>query len=193
MSTATRWSKKKIKPESDAITLGAEHYALKIGTIINAIEGKPADNANANAKAVKPTEKNKAQQPLSITHLEEIWTKNHDDKLNFQIKERKRNAIRSATGLITSVSIVCAAIEDLKDFRTPLIIIGIVVGIYFAVVTYKASSESVLFMDKLDKDFRKKYVCPNPECHSFLSNNLTYEDLAKRGACPYCKTKFITK
>lgn len=174
---------KNFNPQSDTITLGHSRYELNITDILKALM----------PQASKPPQQKAEVKTFSITHLKDIWDTNHEDKLNFQIKERKTNSLRSVTGIISSLSIVATIVTDNENIRICLISVGIVVGVYFAIVSYKASSASVLFMDNLDKKFRKKYICPNPDCHSFLSYNLPYDELIKRGACPYCKSKYTDK
>ncbi len=41
----------------------------------------------------------------------------------------------------------------------------------------------------LDKEFKRTYVCPNPDCGEFLGN-LPYNDLLKRKQCRTCKAKW---
>ncbi len=164
-------------PETDKIRLGSCKYELKILEILVAL-------GVVKAPAAAPKE-------CSIAHLEQVWNSNHDTKLQLQIKEKKTAAIRSATGLITTVSIVCACIPSMETLRIPLITISIVVGIYFAVVMYRSSSQTPIFLDKLDKQFRKDYTCPS--CQKFLGYHQPYEELLKSGVCPYCKMKLTEK
>lgn len=156
--------------KADKITLGNSQYELKILDVLKALKLTPLEE-------------------YSISHLEEIWDDNHNTKLQLQIKEKKTAAIRSATGLISTISIVCACIPSMAMLRIPLVIIGVIVGIYFAITMYKSSSKMPLFLDNLDKEFRKKYICPNPKCNAFLGYQ-PYDEIVKKKGCPHCRSRF---
>lgn len=178
---------KSFNPQLDRIALGGARYDLNITAILKAIIPQSQQRQQSAANKQQPV------KTYAIKHLERVWNHNHDTKIEFQIKERKTNSLRSLSAVISSLAMISSFIPAFENFRIYLLILGGIFAIYFGIIAYKASSGSVLFMDNLDKDFRKKYICPNPDCQSFLSYNLPYEELVKKGACPYCKSKFVEK
>lgn len=160
----------------DRIELGADRYYLDIVTILKGLGG------------VIP-------ESYSIRHLEKIWDENHDTKLQIQIKEKKSAAIRSVTGVFSMSAIFCGfipGIADIPALRVMLYSAGLLLAVYFFVVTYRSSSQLPKFLDDMDKKFHKDYVCPNPECHHFMGYQ-QYDDLKKMTSCPYCKAKYTEK
>ena len=169
---------KSFNPQCDSITLSSKGYPLDLVAILKLIFPKeqtppPAEQA----------------QSYSIRHLEKIWNDNHDTKLAIQIKEKKTAAIRSATGLISTASLICAFVPGLESARLILVLLGVAVGIYFAITTYRSAHETPLLLDKLDTDFHDRYTCPNPACGHFLGYQ-PYRDIKKKNSCLYCRCKW---
>ena len=50
------------------------------------------------------------EETIDIRPLKKIWNEYDEQRLEFQIAERKFNAARSATGIITMVAIACSLI-----------------------------------------------------------------------------------
>lgn len=160
----------------DRIELGADRYFMDIAAIIKGLGAS-------------------IPKSFSIRHLQEVWDEFHDTKLQIQIKEKKSAAIRSVTGVFSMSAIFCGfipGIADLPALRVILYSAGLLLAIYFFVITYRSSSTLPKFLDDLDKKFHKDYVCPNPECHHFMGYQ-QYDDLKKMTSCPYCKSKFTEK
>lgn len=179
----TEIEQKRFNPQSDKITLSSVEYRLDVIAILNAIMPQ-----------TPPPPKE-----LSIKHLKEIWHENHENKLKFQIKQQKVNAIRSGTGLLTMVAMILGLTNgrtaEEGDVSWNLVLYGIAfsVSLFFFIKSYKSSSENPRYLDKIDKKFRKDYVCPNADCHRFLGYHQPYDELVAGGACPYCKSKFTDK
>lgn len=128
-------------------------------------------------------------QVVDIEPLEAVWNNYHSKKMEYQIAERRFNALRSATGLITMGAIVMSMIggRGLVYF----ILYGLAIGItlLFTILAYISSSKVPKKNDELDKDFKQKYVCPNPKCKHFLGYT-SYDILSQNKQCPYCKTLY---
>ncbi len=184
------WSIVNVKPENITYVKGMQVDTKHIA-IDDVIElGK--DRYLLNLKAIVAVIEKEHPRSYSISPLEKVWTDYHQTKLNIQIKEKKSAAIRSVTGIFSMSAVACGFIPGIADvvaLRVFLYAIGFLVGIYFFVVTYRSSSKLPLFMDKLERDFRKNYACPNPDCKRFMGNQ-PYEDVRRMGSCPYCKSQF---
>lgn len=159
--------------DNDCVELGSDRYYLNIAAICKII-------ANASPST------------YSIRHLEKVWDEFHDTKLRIQIKEKKSVAIRSVTSVFSMSAIFCGFIPGIAEYtslRVALYSAGLLLGVYFFIVTYRSSSTLPKFLDDLDKKFHKDYVCPNPDCHHFMGYQ-QYDDLKKMPGCPYCKSKY---
>lgn len=156
---------------TDHIELGIDHYKLNVGTIIESLVGS-------------------TPQTFSIRPLEKVWESYNNTKLEMQIQERKSNAIRSITGVLSMASIACGFIPGIPTpLRFALYAIAFVAAVYFFVVAYKSSSSGPRFMHELDKKFHEDYVCPNPKCRRFMGYQ-PYQDLRKTKKCYNCNAMY---
>ena len=127
--------------------------------------------------------------PIDISHLEKIWVDYENENISLQIKERKFNAIRSATGIFTMVAIALSIATGGKSkWYFVLYGIAILASVIFFVKAYLDSSKIPQKRLELTRQFQRDYVCPKCK-HSMGSQ--PYEFLAQNSHCPYCKTQFI--
>ena len=150
--------------ENDKIELGNSHYLLNWDAII------------------EPNE-----ETVDIRPLKKRWEEYDEQRPEHQIAERKFNAARSATGIITLLAIACSLI--LGHGPVYLILYGLAIGIslVFTVLAYKKSSDIPRQQKDITKLFQKNYVCP--KCGHFMGCQ-DYDILIQGDACPYCKTKY---
>lgn len=150
--------------ENDKIELGNSHYLLNWAALS------------------EPKE-----ETVDIRPLKKIWEEYDEQRTENQIAERKFNAARSATGIITMLAIACSLILGHGPFY--LILYGLAIGIslVFTVLAYKKSSDIPRQQKEMTKLFQKQYVCP--KCGHFMGFQ-DYDILIQGDACPYCKTKY---
>lgn len=150
--------------ENDTVELGNSHYLL---------------NWDALSEPKEET--------IDIRPLKKIWEEYDEQRIENQIAERKFNAARSATGIITMLAIACSLI--LGHGPVYLILYGLAIGIslVFTVLAYKNSSDIPRQQKEMTKLFQKNYVCP--KCGHFMGFQ-DYDILIQGDACPYCKTKY---
>lgn len=150
--------------ENDKIELGNSHYLLNWDAL-----SEPKEEA------------------VDIRPLKKIWEEYDEQRTENQIAERKFNAARSATGIITMLAIACSLILGHGPFY--LILYGLAIGIslVFTVLAYKKSSDIPRQQKEMTKLFQKQYVCP--KCGHFMGFQ-DYDILIQGDACPYCKTKY---
>ena len=122
-----------------------------------------------------------------IRPLKKIWTEYDEQRLEFQIAERKFNAARSATGIITMIAIACSLILGHGPIYLLLYALAIGISVVFTYQAYQKSSEVPRRQQEMNKSFQRRYVCP--KCGHFMGFQ-DYEILAQNDACPYCKTKY---
>ena len=127
--------------ESDRITLGNEHYLLS-WEMLKPFIPKIAD----------------------ISPLEQVWRDYQTARLETQIKERRFNTLRSATGLITMFAVV-------------------LVSLVFFVIAFRESSKIPLKQNELTEEAKHNYKCPS--CGSLLSLQ-DYDLLKQTKGCPHC-------
>ena len=132
----------------------------------------------------------KPYTPLDVEHLKMVWDSFEAENLKLQIKERKFNALRSATGLITMLAIALSvAYGGRNKWYLVLYGIAIIVSLIFFVKAYRDSSKLPQKRQDLIKQFQRDYVCPH--CGHFMGNQ-SYDIMAQNGCCPYCKKSFHT-
>ena len=150
--------------KSDTVELGNSHYLLNWDTL-NETKEETADI-----------------RPLKI-----IWEEYDEQRLEFQIAERKFNAARSATGIITMVAIACSLILGHGPIYLILYALAIGISVAFTYQAYKKSSDVPRRQREMNKDFQKRYTCP--KCGHFMGYT-DYDILTQSDVCPYCKTKY---
>lgn len=150
--------------EKDKVELGNSHYLL-------------------NWEALsEPKEETVDIRPLKI-----IWKEYDEKKFDSQIAERKFNAARSATGIITMLAIACSIILGHGPIYIILYALAIGISLAFTYLAYKKSTEVPKHQRELTKRFQQTYVCP--KCGHFMGFK-DYDILIQSDACPYCKTKY---
>lgn len=126
---------------------------------------------------------------IDISPLESVWNEYHKTKMKNQIAERKFNALRSATGIITMLAILLGMV----GLRGALyyILYGLAIGItlLFAIKAYLSSTKLPKQNEELDKKFKQTYICPNPKCQHFMGYN-SFDVLSQNKNCPYCKAQY---
>ena len=151
--------------ESDSVTLGAGKYRIDLASILKQLAPKTAD----------------------IRPLQALWEEHDQHSLDHVIAERKFNALRGVTGLITMIAIILALTVGRNVWYILLYCVAIFASFFFTIKAYRDSTNVPKKRKEQEKEFRSKYVCPN--CgHHFT---MPYDELSQYDVCPYCKAKFI--
>lgn len=154
--------------ESDTVTLGSEKYRIDLASILKAIQQL-------------------APKTADIRPLQAVWEEHDQHSLDQVIAERRFNALRGATSLITMTAIILALTVGRNIWYIMLYCLAILVSFLFTIKAYKDSTNVPKKRKEQDMEFRSKYVCPN--CgHHFT---MPYDELSQYEACPYCKAKFL--
>ena len=124
-----------------------------------------------------------------IRPLQEVWNEYERQNVKLQVDERKFNALRSATGLITMVAIALSiATGGRSAWYMLLYALAIIISIVFFVKAYRDSSKTPQKRQELNHQFQHDYVCPH--CGR-IKKKQTYHVLTQNTQCPYCRVKFI--
>lgn len=126
-------------------------------------------------------------ETIDIRPLKAIWKEYDEQKFDAQIAERKFNAARSATGIITMLAIACSIILGHGPIYIMLYAVAIGISVAFTYQAYIKSTEVPQQQRELTKHFQQRYVCP--KCGHFMGFT-DYDILTQNDACPYCKTKY---
>lgn len=154
----------KIISEKDKVELGNSHYLL---------DWKALEEPKVETIDIRP--------------LKRIWEEYEEQRLENQIAERKFNAARSATGIITMLAIACSIILGHGPIYIILYAVAIGISVAFTIQAYKKSSEVPRQQQEMNKTFQQRYVCP--KCGHFLGFQ-DFEVLTQNEACPFCRTKY---
>lgn len=124
-----------------------------------------------------------------IRPLQQVWDEYEHQNVKLQVDERKFNALRSATGLITMAAIALSiATGGRSAWYMMLYTLAIIISLAFFVKAYRDSSKIPQKRQELSHHFQRDYVCPH--CGRFLGNQ-PYQLLAQNDHCPYCRVNFI--
>lgn len=126
-------------------------------------------------------------ETVNIKELKKVWEDYEKDTLELDIAERKFNAARSATGIITMLAIACSIILGHSFIYILLYAIAIGISIIFTIQAYNKSTEVPQLRRDIKRKFENDYKCP--KCHHFMGYQ-GFDILTQNDACPYCKTKF---
>lgn len=148
----------------DRITLGGENYKLT-WDILDPFIPKMVD----------------------ISELQQVWDEYQEKRLKMQIKERRFNALRSATGLFSMVAMVLGFSIGRGDAVFYLYIAAAVISLVFFVIAYMQSSRIPRQQDQLLQDTKRRYKCP--ACGRLL-NLQDFEMLRQSHGCPHCKAQW---
>ena len=150
----------------DSITLGSDRYPLDWKAV----------------ESIIPPE-------ADIRPLREVWETYEQESINLQIKERRFNTIRSATGLITMIAIALSVVMGRQsNWYIFLYAVAILVSFLFFIKAYRDSAKLPQQRNDLNKQFQRDYACPH--CGHNLGSQ-PYDILAQNPQCPYCRAKFI--
>ena len=146
---------------TDVIELGPDHYPLS-WEVINTMLPKVAD----------------------ISELRKIWDGYQSQMLNWQIKERRTNALRN----ITPVFMVVSSLVGILYGREHPWVLGTMIGIIvinFAlfVISLFQASDVPKRNKKLRETAESNYKCP---CCGCLFPLQSYERLLQMKRCPHC-------
>lgn len=150
--------------ESDKVELGNSHYLFSWSAL------------------QEPKE-----ETIDIRPLKKIWADYDEQRLEFQIAERKFNAARSATGIITMIAIACSLILGHGPIYLVLYALAIGISVVFTYQAYQKSSDIPRQQREMNKEFQKRYICP--KCGHFMGFT-DYDILTQGNACPFCNTKY---
>lgn len=125
-----------------------------------------------------------------IRHLEIIWKRHKQYQEKQKIDALRKNALRSATGILTmgAILISFANNPDLNFLRYTLYILAII-SIGWTVVSGIINAPKIVKKEnEMKQRFQESYVCPN--CGMFLGFEKSFDMLRKDGECYKCHTKF---
>lgn len=126
-------------------------------------------------------------ETIDVRPLKKIWDDYDEKRIQYQIAERKFNAARSATGIITMLAIACSIILGHGPIYVCLYVLAIGISVFLTYQAYKKSSEVPRQQRDMNKEFQQSYVCP--KCGHFMGFQ-DYEVLNQSDSCPYCHTKY---
>lgn len=125
-------------------------------------------------------------ETADIRPLRGIWDDYNEERINLQIAERKFNAARSATGIITMLAIACSIILGHGPVYLVLYALAIGISIVFTIKAYNNSTNVPRRQQEMNKDFQRKYVCP--KCKHFFGFQ-DYDIISQNDKCPFCQVK----
>ena len=130
-------------------------------------------------------------QTFSLKPLENVWKKYDEQRLQLQLNEQIKNNWKAGGGVLSLIGVLFMfiPIPELGNYRFIFTGAALLIALYFFIRGFDTSKSLVVKMRDLDKDFRKKYVCPNPKCHHFMGVQ-PYDVMKDNKKCPYCGCQY---
>lgn len=154
------------------VQLGGEYYNLDLTYILGKL---------------------KVDAPVSVAHLERVWTDYERAKLEMQIDQQKKANQQKLQGILSQASMAIMFIpsiipNDVLDvpvwLRAALILGALTLGVVFYIRGGKTDNIMAVKLQELERRLQHDYVCP--ECGNFVGNK-PYKLLLAQGQCPYCR------
>ena len=158
----------KLVQRGDKIELGNERWELSWEKVLDPVIPKFCD----------------------IRPLEQVWKDYRESQIENQIRERRFNALRSATGLLTMGAVALSGVFG-RDNSLYLALYGSagLISAVFFVLSYRWASKIPIENAKLQEEAEKKYACP--QCGKLFPLQ-KYDQLKQQGCCIHCKGVFIS-
>lgn len=130
----------------------------------------------------------------SIRHLENVWNNYATGLEELSNKNKTINIVARISSVFTIGGGVLGGIlrtmEGLQDLSNISLIasgLGLIIMVYSIAQSYTFDYNKE--KKKLDEQFEKDYICPNPECRHFLGYT-KYSILRQDKQCRYCRGKY---
>lgn len=170
--------------ENSQVMLSASQYPLNLHDILSM----------ARSIAPVPT------RTYSLYPLKRVWESYHDTRMAMQLEEKRKANQSRLQSIFSMVGMVFAMVPYEMFFgegfgwvgilfRIPFILISVCMGLFFYLRGRNLSNDILIKMDQLDKDFRNRYKCPNPDCPRFMGNQ-PYDVIEYSASCPLCHCKY---
>lgn len=159
--------------EDSHVELGYSRYSVDLKQVVNGM------------RKFLP----RIEESYSITHLEKTWKEYDEEKLRISDNAVKNANRQRLQGILSMSGMLIGFIPGInQNIRIVIIAAALLIAIYFFI---KGSSDDSVQrkLHDLDEEFRKKYVCPNPDCRHFIGN-VPYDILSQNSGCPHCKCKY---
>ncbi|MDE7456954.1 MAG: FHA domain-containing protein [Prevotella sp.] len=167
----------KVIQEDSHVQLGSERYSVDLKQVIDGM------------RKFLPAMPSPSAKEYLIAPLMKIWQEYDEEKLRIS-DEAARNANRQRLqGILSMSGMLIGFIPGIdQTIRIVIIAVALLIAIYFFI---KGSSDDTVQrkLHDLDEEFRKRYVCPNPECRHFMGN-IPYDVLSQNNGCSHCKCKY---
>ena len=124
-----------------------------------------------------------------ISGLKTVWDDYQTARLEMQIKERRFNTLRSATGLITMFAVVLGMVTGHGSTLYMLLYVGAaIVSLAFFFVAYRASSRIPIEQNRLAEEAKERYRCPQCGAKLVLQD---FDMLSQQKGCPHCGATWV--
>lgn len=167
----------KMIKEDSRVQLGCERYPMDLRLVV--------DGMRKFLPAAPPP----SAKEYSIVPLRKIWEEYDEERLSISDEAAKNANRQRLQGILSMSGMLIGFIPDINQtIRIVVIAAALLIAIYFFI---RGSQDDTVQrkLHDLDEEFRKKYVCPNPECHHFIGN-VPYDILSQNTGCQYCKCKY---
>ena len=174
---------------ASTVALGKDRFGINVTEVLNTAQkimmlagGISGGNGGAGGGG------GTGSGPYSIKHLKNVWDDYSGSLKKMKIRQKNIGLLSNIPmAFIMLGSVVIAIVPEIRSFAITFTVIAFVVTIIGLWLRFK--DKSIEKAEKLSKKFRKRYVCPKPECHRFLGNQ-PYDTLRQNKNCPYCKCKW---
>lgn len=163
--------------ENSHVQLGFDRYNMDLKQVV--------DGMRKFLPAAPPP----PAKEYSLKSLQKIWEEYDEEKLRISDEAAKNANRQKLQGILSMSGMLIGFIPGIdQTVRIVIIAAALIVALFFFI---KGSSDETVQrkLHDLDEEFRKRYVCPNPECRHFIGN-IPYDILRQNNGCPHCKCKY---
>ena len=167
----------KVIKEDSHVQLGCERYSIDLKQVIDGM------------RKFLPTAPPPPAKEYSIVPLKKIWEEYDEEKLRISDEAAKNANRQRLQGILSMSGMLIGFIPGIdQTIRIVIIAAALLIAIFFFI---KGSSDDTVQrkLHDLDEEFRKRYICPNPDCRHFIGN-IPYDILSQNTGCPHCKCKY---
>lgn len=162
---------------NNEVALGFEKYPINLAKITEIVESLLQQMPSSTKE-------------VYVDSLETVWKDYYAGLEQIRKKQKNKALLNRMSSVLSMLGMLVGISLSDGSARIYFMLAALIIVIYILIQEFRDSSKED--KDKLDAQFQKKYVCPNPDCKHFLGT-VSYELLIQDKTCKYCRCKWLHK